>query len=156
MLRDLRHPGKAAHSAYGWVRKKTWGFAPVQWFLQAQTELWAAADPDPPLPIPIPACCSGTHSSYASQGHPCSFSQLRAVSSHGLSMYFDREVLMPLLLTHTPHRRRHSSSHCTVFIVNTQEKTLPAVFLNNRVLLPLLLPCKYCYCCSQQSPYYCH
>lgn len=127
MLRDLRHPGKAAHSTYGWVKKKTWDFAPMQWFLQAWTELWAAAGPDPPLPIPIPARCNGTHSSYAGQGHPGSSSQLRADSSHALSIYFNREVLMlpstdpqslqkgtfllSLYSVHYKHTRKNTSSH---------------------------------------------
>lgn len=82
----------------------------MQWFLQAQTELWATADPDPPLPIPIPACCNRTHSSYASQGHPHSSSQLRAVSSHGLSINFNRKALM-LLSTD-----RQSSQKGTFFL----------------------------------------
>lgn len=90
MLRDLRHPGKSAHSTYGWVRKRNWDFAPMHWFLQAWTKLWAAADPDPLSPfLSLPAATG-----YASQGHPGSSSQLRAVSSHGLPMYFNREGLM--------------------------------------------------------------
>lgn len=151
MLRDLRHPGKDS-LPNGWVRKKTWDFAPMQWFLQAQTEMQAAADSDPLLPIPIPACCNRTHSCYARQGHPCSSSQLRAVSSHDLSMYFNREVLMPLLLPSTdpqsPQEKTFFLSLHSVYYKHTR-KTLPALFLNNRVLLSLVLPCNHHYCCSQ-------
>lgn len=126
MLRDLRHPGKDS-LPYGWVRKKSWDFAPMQWFLQAQTELWAAADPDPLLPIPVPACCNRTHSCYARQGHPCSPSQLRAVSSQDLSMYFNREVLMPLLLPSTdpqsPQEETFFLSLHSVYYKHTRKNT---------------------------------
>lgn len=102
--------------------------------------------PSPPLALPNVI----GYSWYTRQGHPCSSAQLIAASSHGLSMYCNREAASPPILTHISPDKRCFSSHCettTTFIINTPEKTY-------WVLLSLLLPCKYHYCCSQESLLY--
>lgn len=157
MLRDLRHPGKSAHSTYGCVRKRNWDFAPMHWFLQAWTKLWAAADPDPLSPfLSLPAATGHTPDMQA-KGIQAALHSSELFPAMVYQCILTGRAWCSLLLTHSPPRRRHSSSPCTVFAINTQEKTLPAIFLNNRVLLSLLLPCKQCYCSSQKSlQYYWH
>lgn len=158
MLRDLRHPGKDS-LPYGWVRKKTGILLQCSDFCRhrqscGQLQTLILFSPFLSLPAAIghtPAMQGkGIHAAlHSSELFPAKICQCILTERSWCPF-------SSFLLTHSPPRRRHSSSHCTVFIINTQEKTLPAPFLNNRVLLCLVLPCKCHYCCSQQSLlYYC-
>lgn len=157
MLRDLRHPGNAAHNL--WLGKaKNLGFClQCRDFCRHRQSCGQLQTLIPLSPfLSLPAAIGNTPAMQAKGIHAAPHS----------SELFPAMVYQCILTGRSwclfywptvPSEGDSSSSHCTVFIINTQEETLPAIFLNNRVLLSLLLPCKYHYCCSQQPLlYYCH
>lgn len=165
------------HTTCGWVRPKTWDFVPRQGFLQAQTELWAAADPDPPLPIPIPACCNRTHSAMQAKGiHAALHSSelfpamvYQCISTGRSWCPFSspllthsplrrRQFLLSLHCVHYKHTRRNTSSHIPqqqgpAFSVTPLRLSLLLLSIISPILLPYLSVkrgwTKYCFCkCS--------